>query len=158
MATSCDVTWRYVPLPHYPWKYRTDLNSYLLNYANDLYLHHNTISWRKIFSGILVKIIYIMAINNVTWRHFLYISPTCWPKIRRFVHNFCLNGVNDFIFAPPHNITNINNSWSFDKNLIRWRHFMTSYIPTLLMGVLYRTFSGGQCARMCATNEASYWI
>ena len=74
-----------------------------------------------------------MVTNNITWHHFLYISPLCWPKNRRFVHNFCLNSVNDFIFAPPPNITNINIAWSFYYNVIRWHHFMTSYIPPLLM-------------------------
>ena len=129
-----EVTWRHVTIcPHYlitlkiqNWpKFLFKLCKWLYNWTTTQYLEgkHFLVFWWKSD---------IMATNNATWRHFLYISPIWYSKNRRFGHNFCLNGAKDFIFTQPH--IKINIPWIFFQNLIRWRHFMTSYIRLLLMG------------------------
>ena len=133
MATSRDVTWWYFPHPPFPLKIQ-NCPKLLFKLCKWLYICTTTqYHERKHFLEFLWKSD-IMATNNVTWRHFLYISPICCPKNRRFGHNFRLNGAKDFIFAPPPNIIKINIPRSVFQNLIRWRHFMTPYIPLLLMG------------------------
>ena len=75
--------------------------------------------------------------NDVKWRHMTSFSiyfPYMLPKNTRCVHNFCLHDAIVFMFAPQLNIIKRNLSWRFGRDLIRWRHFMSSYIPPLPMG------------------------
>ena len=80
---------------------------------------------------------------NIVWNKFAGFNFYIFRRAKstRFVNNSCLNDATDFIFAQQPNNIKRNGSWNFDQILIRWRHFMRSYIPPLPMGgVLYRNF------------------